>query len=168
VENSTKKKILFLTQCFPYPPDGDGVRRICFNFLRYMGARYDITLLSYATAEESMQVAALRPYCSRIVTVLPPGQGIIRKTLSVFRTLPSNVSMWFSREMVSVLKRLTAAENYDLIYADMLSMSLFIRNLPFSKIVSTHDALSLFYMRRAKFLRGAIRLIFNWEGLRLR
>lgn len=168
MDSPRKAKILFVSQHFPYPPDTDGVRRICYNFLRYLSSRYEITLLSYATPEDQVASAGLEYWCSRIVTVASPRLTVLRKFLSLFNLQPSNVSVWYTREMQAELDELLAQNRYDLVYADMLSMSRFLLGVSQPKIIAVHDALSLLYKRRSAYRRGIPRILLRWEEIRLR
>lgn len=163
-----KAKILFVSQHFPYPPDADGARRICFNFLRCLASRYDISLLCYTTPEDKLGCAVLDCWCSRIVTVASPRLTGMRKFLSLFSLQPSNVSVWYTKEMQAALDELLSGNRFDLVYADMLSMSRFLVGVQQPKIIAVHDALSLLYKRRSAYSRGIPRMLLRWEEIRLR
>ncbi len=168
MDSPRKAKILFISQHFPHPPDADGARRICYNFLRCLASRYDITLLCYATPEDQVDSARLDCWCSRIVTVASPRLTGMRKLLSLFSLQPSNVSVWYTRGMKAVLDELLSRNRFDLVYADMLSMSRLLIGVSQPKIIAIHDALSLLYKRRSAYRRGIPRMLLRWEEIRLR
>lgn len=92
----------------------------------------------------------------------------MRKLLSLFSLQPSNVSVWYTREMQSALDELLFHSRFDLVYADMLSMSRFLIGVPHPKIIAVHDALSLLYKRRSVYRRGIPWILLRWEEFRLR
>ncbi len=70
-------KVLLLTPQTPFPPDqGAPIRN--FSFIRYLGAspQYELSLLSFARAEEGHAAeearAVLEKLCKRLEIVPPP------------------------------------------------------------------------------------------------
>jgi len=92
----------------------------------------------------------------------------MRKFLSLFSLQPSNVSVWYTRAMKTALDELLSHDKFDLVYADMLSMSRFLIGVPQPKIIAVHDALSLLYKRRSAYRKGIPRILLRWEEIRLR
>ncbi len=62
-------KILFLSSWFPYPPDNGSKIRV-YHLLRALVRRHDVTLITFADAQDRPDVKVLRDIC-RVAAVVP-------------------------------------------------------------------------------------------------
>jgi hypothetical protein len=62
-------RILFLSTWFPYPPDNGSKIRV-YNLLKALGARHQVTLLSFAFDTAAPDAGKeMMPFCSTILSV---------------------------------------------------------------------------------------------------
>jgi glycosyltransferase involved in cell wall biosynthesis len=141
-------RILYLTSRFPYPPlKGDQV--VVYHRLRELGPRHRITLLTgYEHPADLRHLAALDPYCERIVPVrLPPLPGWLRAAGALPTALPFQVA--YSR--AAALRRAYAALGgtpFDIVHASRLAVASLPDPTRTPAVLDLIDSLSLNLSRR--------------------
>ena len=58
-------KLLFLTHTSPNPPD-DGMRSTCYDLLKEMSKKHEVSLLSLVESDQRLQAAKLQLPCGRV------------------------------------------------------------------------------------------------------
>jgi polysaccharide biosynthesis protein PslH len=168
-------KILFLTQIIPYPPNA-GPRVKTWNVLRYLAGRgHEVTLASFIRPEEEPFLPEVAKVCHTVHTV------------PIHRSRVADVGYWLKshlsqrpflierddlKPMRDLVGRLLAAESFDVIHADQLTMTQFALDLkeemggkrPFT-IFDAHNATWTIWQRMGEnapfFLRPVYRLEEN-------
>ena len=134
---------LLLTQIVPYPPDS-GPKIKTWHVIRYLaGHGHKVTLVSFARQDEEKYVNKLREVCSEVYTIT-----MRRSRLAdIFYWLYSHITgrpFLIERDnipaMHSLVERLLAEKEIDIIHADQLTMGQFA--LGPSWLVSKQRALS--------------------------
>ena len=155
-----RRKLLFLSQDLPYPPNG-GARIRTFNVIKQLAHEYDITLLSFVREKEVYEVrdleaakGALSQYGRVWATPLPQSVSGARfgydhvaplLTRSVYTRYVFR-SRAFKRRLLHVLRHFDPA----LIHSDSIDLSGYFRHVGSTPIVCTHhDVQSLLLERRA-------------------
>lgn len=162
------KKILFLTARMPFPPlKGDQV--VAYHRLRTLGARHEITLLTFAEASEDPGAEeALRPYCARIIRVHHPRWKAVWNLLSRGWWSPWPLQVTYYRS-AAFRRRLSAlmGEDFDLVHAFMLRLRPFIEAQPLPVVLDCNDSMRLNMGREAEAARGWRRWVYREECRRL-
>lgn len=123
-------KILFLTQICPYPPTNGGAIKT-YNILKRLGARHDVTLLTFIREQTELSaISHLSQFCREIDHCIIK-RSPARNLFDAATALAARKSFIITRdrhpEMLSkVMRRMK--ERPDLIYVDHLQMSQFVPN----------------------------------------
>jgi glycosyltransferase involved in cell wall biosynthesis len=120
------KRVLFLSQLIPYPPDA-GAKVRSYFVLRYLAQRYAITLLAFARPDDRPEaIQHLRQYCEQVITV-PLHRTKGRDVRMLITSLMSGDSFIIRRdsvpEMADQVRRLIASASFDYVHADQLWMA---------------------------------------------
>jgi glycosyltransferase involved in cell wall biosynthesis len=157
-------RILFLSTWYPYPPD-NGSRLRVYYLLKALGARHDVTLLSFAfgTARPDEGRSALAAFCSDIHTVArnPFEQGsehALRRFLSpmplVNRELPA----------MRALVQESLAHPYDAVISSTLGMAEYIRLAPpgWARLLEEHNSLTRQMWERHQAEKRPVQRLRTW------
>jgi glycosyltransferase involved in cell wall biosynthesis len=120
------KRVLFLSQLVPYPPDA-GAKVRSYYVLRYLAQRYKITLLAFSRPDDRPEaIQHLRQYCEQVITV-PIHRTKIRDLRMLAASLLSGESFIIRRdavpEMAVQIEQLIASNSFDYVHADQLWMA---------------------------------------------
>lgn len=123
-------RILQITPQVPYPPDSGG-RAANYHILKGLAQRHTMTLITFVTDETASYVAALQPYCERII----PIQGRTAYTAwgmlsSLFSTRPYTIVKFFSEDMQRAVREIGYSGVIDLAHIDQLHMAQYVHALP--------------------------------------
>ena len=109
-------RIIFVSWWWPYPANNGSKIRI-YNLLRQLAVAHEITLLSFAEADEatSEQIAHMRSFCREVVSVAKPlyQPTSVQSTLGYFSRWPRSLMDTYSETMAEHVQN--AAANADLI-----------------------------------------------------
>ncbi len=127
-------RILFLTQIVPYPPDA-GPKVKTWHVLRYLAGRgHEVILASFVRPEEAQHLPALGEVCAEVHTV------------PIHRSRLADVGYWLRSHLTgrpflierddlpamrTLVERILAEKQIDLIHADQLTMALYA--LPYAR-----------------------------------
>lgn len=121
-------RILFLTQIVPFPPDA-GPKVKTWHGIRYLvEAGHEITLATFVRPDEQKHLPKLEALCQTVHAVQINRSRIndARYLLQSFLTgRPFLVERDDLPEMRSLIQRLLASQEFDIIYADQLTMAQF-------------------------------------------
>jgi len=111
-------RILFVSTWFPYPPSNGSKLRV-FNLLQGLAARHQVTLVTFAQAQDHAGVAALRPFCREVHLVpwKPYQPASFGARLGFLRLMPRSLAGTYVPEMAHCLRRVLSAEDHDLVIA---------------------------------------------------
>jgi glycosyltransferase involved in cell wall biosynthesis len=134
--------ILFLTQILPYPPNS-GPKVKTWHVLRYLSQRgHKITLASFVRPEELPYIENVKQVCASVHTV-PMRRSRISDIGYLLRSQVTGRPFLVERddllEMRSLVGRIVAEGDVDIIHADQLTMTQYA--LPFAKSPSSRPAL---------------------------
>jgi glycosyltransferase involved in cell wall biosynthesis len=120
------KRVLFLSQLVPYPPDA-GAKVRSYFVLRYLAQRFAITLLAFSRPDDSPEaINHLRQFCEQVITV-PIHRTKGRDLRMLIASLLSGESFIIRRdtvpEMNAQIDRLFASNSFDYVHADQLWMA---------------------------------------------
>jgi glycosyltransferase involved in cell wall biosynthesis len=141
-------RILLLTQILPYPPDA-GPRVKTLHTLKDMLKRgFDVTLVSYVREYEKPYLPVLRSMCEEVITV-PIRRSWLRDLGAWIRGAltgrPFLIVRDDSSDMQEIVKAIIRAEDFDILYADQITMTQFAMKpgtgieMPF-RIFDAHNA----------------------------
>src|ERR1043165_1426412 len=101
--------ILFLSWWWPYPANNGSKIRI-YNLLRHLSQEFQVTLLSFAEADEATpaQLAHMRSFCTAVKVVPKPTYkpGTLKATLGYLSRWPRSLVDVYSLEMETDVKQL--------------------------------------------------------------
>jgi len=125
-------KILFLTQLCPYPPSSGGAIKT-YNFLKHLGARHDVSLLTFVRSGDEVQfLSHLAPYC-RGIDFCVIGRSRLLNMRYALKSLLAGRSFIITRDwhpdMYAKVRNLLDNQP-DLIYVDHLQMFQFVPDPP--------------------------------------
>lgn len=157
--------ILFITPSVP-----SRLHRIrAFNFIKYLGARHNLHLLTLSFTK-TWDSKAIEPYCSSITTVY---QSRIRSLISCFCSLffpvPMEVAYCRSKKMERAVSEAMARFSIDLIYIKRLRSAQFVSpKIAGPVFLDTTDAMSLYYGRAMQRVPFSHKLFFFEEWFKYR
>ena len=143
-----KRKLLFLSQTYPFPPTG-GVSLRTFNIIKELSEAYEITLLSFdrkRTPATSMvpesDLQAMRNFAQTHVFKIPQQLSSYRMLLdhlrSVLHRRVFTVFRLTSSAFTVELQRQLSEWKPDLIHVDSLDLSSVLPLLPLERVTVTH------------------------------
>jgi glycosyltransferase involved in cell wall biosynthesis len=134
--------ILFLTQILPYPPTS-GPKVKTWHVLRYLAQQgHKITLVSFVRQEELPYLEDVKQVCATVHAV-PLRRSRLRDIGFFLRSLVSTRPFLVERddlsEMRSIVNKVVASEQVDVLHADQLTMTQF--GFPLGQNGKKHPAL---------------------------
>ena len=163
-------RVLFLTPRFPWPPlKGDQL--IFFHRLRHLGARHEITLISFVESDDELEGREhLEPYCERIETVtLPRLRSVANVGLHApFSGLPLQVLYYRSRAYARLVAEATTRSPFDVVHAFFHRVAPYALATPAPKVLDLMDSMQLRMERNAALERPPKRWLFREELRRVR
>ena len=162
-----RKKILFVSRWFPYPPNNGSKMRV-YHLLRGLAQDYLITLISFSERPElDRNEPQMRSICEDIIIVpwkeYQPNST--KAVLGIFSTTPRSIVDTYSPEMAKKIVRATSVEAYNVVIASQLgaaSYRRFFKGLPaiFEEVETGVLYGKLIY---ASSLRDRIRHGLTWQ-----
>lgn len=175
-------QVLLLTQVLPYPPDS-GPKVKTWNVLKYLAREHTVTLVSFVRGDQSADVAGLASLCAGGVHTVPIERGAIRDGVALMRSMVTGAPWMMVRddraEMRTLLSRLAADRQFDVVHADQLNMAQYAEHVARGSatrprlVLDAHNALWLLYRRlattmkpgpRRAMLERDWRLLKGYEG----
>lgn len=120
-------RILILTPQLPYPPQqGTSLRN--YHLLRYLAARHEVSLLSFASADTVPEhVAHLQGFCHAVRTVPTPVRSLARRLWALASSpLPDMAWRLYSPEYAQALAAWLAAERFDVLQVEGIEMARYL------------------------------------------
>jgi len=128
-----KKKLLFLSRWFPFPAD-NGSRLRILNLLRLFSQEYHITLVSFweGSPPSSDHLEYIQAYCPEIHPVPYPlaNKNITTSITGLLSGKPKSLIERDSQPMRTLIRRLVANTNYELVLASQIDMAPFALEAP--------------------------------------
>lgn len=153
-----RRRLLFLCQTLPYPPDG-GVQIRTYNVLRLLSREFDVTALCFyrwkgGTVQRELEssLGALRELCKVDAFPIPQEHNRARFVWDHLRSaLSGRVYTWFvheSRDYERRLKGLVGGKSFDLVHVDSLDLARYLRLVGDTPIVCVHHNVESELLRR--------------------
>ncbi|MEO5821012.1 MAG: glycosyltransferase [Vicinamibacteraceae bacterium] len=174
-------KVLFLSQIVPYPPHG-GVLQRGYNLIRELGREAQVHLLAFvhpdvlptpAALEESRK--ALGAFCEKVEYFpLWPKASKAHQALglamSAVSSQPFSVIAHRSAAYQRRIDTALAATPFDIVHADTVALSQFVRpDVRVPSVLTHHNIESMLMERRAKVEKGWLaRRFLDREAAKLR
>jgi len=135
-------KVLFLSQILPYPLDS-GPRIRTFLVIKYLSARYDVTLVPLVRSTDELANLGPLPELCRVHPVLFR-RSRIRDLGRALRSLitgePFMIIRHRSAEMCHVVERLLAEERFDLIHVDQIKTAQCVEDVTWlPRLIDKHN-----------------------------
>lgn len=124
-----KRKILFLSSWFPYPPNNGSKLRI-YNLLYSLAQQHEVTLLSFADLPlNCLDFSGLQPFCKkiRVISWKPFDEKSKRALLGFFRLTPRSVADTYSLEMEQIISDELTAIPYDALIVSQIRMAAYAK-----------------------------------------
>jgi sugar transferase (PEP-CTERM/EpsH1 system associated) len=168
-------KILFVTTKSPYPlHEGRALRT--YNLIREVAREHEVHLVSFVqTPEELEGIEHMRSLCAevhfhKLHFNAPKWQLAVEALREPFGRAPLQVVKYRQRAMRSTLRRLLAANRYDLVHFDMLHLADYFAlcgDTP--KLLTEHNVESVILKRRADTeTRPPVRAYLRYQQRKLR
>ncbi len=124
--------ILFISWWWPYPANNGSKIRI-YNLLRHLSREFQVTLLSFADADEATpeQLAHMRSFCKRVEVVPKPvyNPSALKATLGYFSRWPRSLVDVYSEPMEHLVKQV-CADGIDAILSSELQTMRYLEVVP--------------------------------------
>jgi polysaccharide biosynthesis protein PslH len=164
-----KMNILYVCHRFPYPPKRGGKIRP-FNMIRHLSARHDVTVASLArSAEEAREGAGLAQHCSGYqLSGVNDRVQALRMVARLPTATPSSFGFFYSPDLARKVRRLLAAQRFDLIFVHCSSAAQYVahvRDVP--KILDFGDMDSQKWLEYARYKPFPLSLGYWLEGHKL-
>lgn len=125
--------ILFLSWWWPYPANNGSKIRI-YNLLRHLSHEFQVTLLSFAEADEATpdQLAHMRSFCQRVEVLPKPTYkpGALKATLGYLSRWPRSLVDVYSEEMETLVKQVCVDEGIQVIIASQFQTMRYLELMP--------------------------------------
>jgi glycosyltransferase involved in cell wall biosynthesis len=152
------KRLLFLCQTLPYPPDG-GVNIRTYNVLRLLSREFAVTALCFYRAAERrngeevrQSIRGLQRFASVEAFPIPQEHNPLRLLFDHLRSLITGraytVSAYESTPFRNRISELLAADEFDLVHLDSLDLLGYIPLLAGIPIVCVHHNVESSLLRR--------------------
>jgi sugar transferase (PEP-CTERM/EpsH1 system associated) len=162
--------ILYLCHRFPFPPKRGGKIRP-FNMIRHLHAQgHRVTVCSLARSPaEADEGAGIAPHCSafemgRVDELTQFARMIVRLPLPT----PSSMGYFYSGELAAKVKRLLAAQRFELIFVHCSSVAQYVAHVTDTpKILDFGDMDSQKWLEYANYKPFPLSLGYRLEGLKM-
>jgi sugar transferase (PEP-CTERM/EpsH1 system associated) len=157
-------RILILSPVLPYPPTWGFVTRV-YHLLRLLARKHSVTLLTYADAEDSQHVAALRAICAEVHTiprVSTSGTKRFRQLSSLLSPMSYQWRSQQSAQMQHKLDELTAREKFDVIQVESSQAACFEFDRRAILVLDEHNIEYELLYRTFRTERSPLRRFYNW------
>ena len=143
--------LLFVASRFPYPPSqGDRVR--AYHQLKLLSKYHSITLITPVTHEANESIAAIRPFCKRIVGIpMQRHRQALNLLKAPFEHWPLQTLYFYNPQIARAIDEICSQEKIDLIHVQMIRMApsvAHIHHIPV--VIDLIDSLALNMRRRAQ------------------
>jgi polysaccharide biosynthesis protein PslH len=164
----SRRRLLFLCQTLPYPPDG-GVHIRAFHLIRLLATEYDVTALCFfrratrrSAGEVQESLTGLRPFADAEAFPIPQDHSRLRFAWDHLRSVTTGrvytLYVHRSRPFRARLRELAEKRSFDLIHVDSLDLSTYLKDLPkVPVILDHHNVESQLLARRAAAESSRIR-----------
>lgn len=146
-------RLLFISWWWPYPANNGSKIRI-YNLLRQLSTQHQVTLLSFAEAEEATpeQQAHLRAFCARVEAVTKPiYQPTAAKALAgYFSRWPRSLVDVYSSEMEHRILQIAREFPVDVIIASQQQTMRYVELLPDTPTILEEAEVTAFHDRMAE------------------
>ncbi|MAT39655.1 MAG: hypothetical protein CL946_08625 [Ectothiorhodospiraceae bacterium] len=143
------KKILILSTRVPYPLI-DGVRIRIYNTAKYLSRHYTVDLLCLSDTDYDPRAQKELEKVFRAVRIIRISRFAsgLACAKSLVNGKPLQVNYFYRGHFARVVE--ACAAEYDLVIANHVRTTEFVKDLPIKKIVDLHDSLALHYGRAMK------------------
>jgi polysaccharide biosynthesis protein PslH len=163
-------KVLFLCHRFPYPPKRGGKIRP-FHIIRHLGqAGHQVTVCSLVRSDaEAAEARGIAPHCAafemgRVWEPLQFARMLARLPLPT----PSSMGYFHSPELATKVRRLLAAQAWDLIFVHCSSVAQYVEHVKGTpKILDFGDMDSQKWLEYADYKPFPLSLGYRIEGLKM-
>ena len=162
--------ILYLCHRFPFPPKRGGKIRP-FNMIRHLHAQgHRVSVCSLArSASEAAEGAGIAPHCTAHTSSLvsEPVQWA-RMIARLPTTGPSSMGYFYSAELAAKVKKLLAAQKWDLIFVHCSSVAQYVAHVTdVPKILDFGDMDSQKWLEYANYKPFPLSLGYRFEGYKM-
>lgn len=145
--------ILFLSWWWPYPASNGSKIRI-YHLLRGLAARHQVTLLSFAEADEASadQVAHMREFCAHVEVIPKPTYhpGALKATLGFLSRWPRSLVDVYSPQMADRIRAVAEQTPVDVMVVSELQTLRYLELLPDVPGVLEEIEVTIFHDRVAE------------------
>ncbi|MBE2189439.1 MAG: glycosyltransferase [Desulfobulbaceae bacterium] len=166
----SRKRVLFLTTRFPYPPIG-GDKLKAFNLLKIMSKHYDVKLIawSYFKLPKDSYLELIKSLGVEVeVLRLNPFKAALNCGLKLFSGLPFEISFYNLSEFRKAVETSVKYDKIDVVVAFFMRSGEFVKNMQIKKLLVAEDCRTLYqkrsYEQTDKFLQKIVRY-HEWKKL---
>ena len=161
---SRRLRVLVLSPYFPFPPTS-GITMRNYQLLRQLAERHDVTLVSFATADDVDGVRELSQRLPVRVVRQTEKKSVVARRLGQVRSLgtlePFAARELRSKEMQAVIDELCASTGFDVIHVESSRMCCFRFPAGVPVVVDEHNIEYELFRRLSQGERSLMRRVFN-------
>lgn len=169
------KRLLFLCQALPYPPDG-GVKIRSYNVLRLLSREFAVTALCFYRRAEAANPEELRRSINGLKAIadveafpIPSEHSKARFVLDHLRSVTTSraytISSYETSHFRMRLRELIETQAFDLVHLDSLDLAGYIPMLSgFPVVCVHHNVESALLQRRAETMSGLLRAYVSYQA----
>ena len=162
-------KILYVCHRFPFPPKRGGKIRP-FNMIKHLSRKNEVTVASLVrSAQEAKEGEGLAKHCAHYE------MGMVREPVQMLRmlarvptTTPSSMGYFYSPTVARRVRKLLAAEPFDLIFVHCSSVAQYVEHVTgVPKILDLGDMDSQKWLEYARYKPFPLSIGYRLEGAKL-
>ena len=162
-------KILYVCHRFPFPPKRGGKIRP-FNMIKHLSRKNEVTVASLVrSAQEAKEGEGLAKHCAHYE------MGLVREPVQMLRmlarvptTTPSSMGYFYSPTVARRVRKLLAAEPFDLIFVHCSSVAQYVEHVTgVPKILDLGDMDSQKWLEYARYKPFPLSIGYRLEGAKL-
>lgn len=166
----SRKRVLFLTTRFPYPPIG-GDKLKAFNLLKILSKHYDVKMIAWSFYElpDNSYLEIIKSLGVEVeVLRLNPFKAVLNSGLKLFSGLPFEISFYNMSEFLKAVKKSVKYDKIDAVVAFFMRSGEYVKHMQIKKLLVAEDCRTLYqkrsYEQTDKFLQKIVRY-HEWKKL---
>ena len=149
--STNRKTLLFVMPRLPFPMIS-GRKTSLYHYCRILSDKMGYRLVVAAFLEKGDKMESMPPFIDKLVVLKKPKKleritNIIYKSI-IKRNLPLQVSLYLSCEAKKQIEAIVKEEKPDIVMADMVRCTEYIKNVKAYRIADLDDRISLRYQRQ--------------------
>ncbi|KHD35746.1 glycosyl transferase [Clostridium acetobutylicum] len=152
------KKLLFFTSRLPLNPLS-GREMSLYYYIKYLHEMYEYDIIVVTFDEKTEVVDSPNEYIRTLYKIKAPGKKALLSnffSMVFVKRMPLQVALYYSADTKEAVDKIVSRENPDIVMADMVRTSEYLKDFKGKKIFDMDDMLSVRYGRQLESKGGII------------